>query len=519
MWGNVCRVYDRAVRSYHDRIAIVDGDRRVTYGEMGAHTNRVARGLAEIGVRKGDRVGLLMPNRYEFIPTLYGIWKAGAAFTQMPTRAAPDDFRYYLNEVEAGTLIYDAAFDDAVAKIRAEIPSVQRIVRLGEGPPPVEALDYRDLFDRQASDDLDADIAHTDIALAGFTAGTTGMAKAVLIDHANWAHYAITAGLEMGDIRPGEVFGHIAPLTHFSLSFVLPTFMRGGTNVVLPGLDLAAFLTAIATERITATALVPTIIYILLDLPDRSTIDFSSLRTIVYAASPMVPERLRQALEVFGPIFVQGYGGTEPGYISCLRKEDHSVESAEGVRRLGSAGRPMYHVDVQIQDDGDRPLPAGEIGEISVRSPGQMVRYWDATRNAEAVRAGWVHSGDIGYLDDDGFLTIVDRKKDMVITGGFNVFPRQIEDVLATHPAVAQSAVFGVPDDKWGEAVRACIVLRPGSEASADELIALVKERKGSVWAPKSIEFVESIPLTPAGKPDKKALRAPYWAGQERGVH
>jgi len=299
---------------------------------------------------------------------------------------------------------------------------------------------------------------------------------------------------------------------------VMPTFLRGGTNVMLPGLDAGDLLAAVERDRVTATAVVPTVIYLLLDHPSRSAADLSSLQTMIYAGAPIAPGRLREALAAFGPILVQTYAGTEPGYVSCLRKEDHEVETDAGLKRLASAGRPIPYVKVSIRDERDRPLPAGSIGEICSRQLGQMLGYLDTARTAEALRDGWVHTGDVGYLDEDGFLYIVDRKRDMVVSGGFNVFPRQVEDVLLRHPAVAQAAVIGVPHPKWGEAVHAVVVLRAGAAASADELIAAVKAELGSVPAPKTVGFAGTLPANPAGKVDKKALRAPFWSGRDRQV-
>ncbi|MFC5818722.1 acyl-CoA synthetase [Nonomuraea harbinensis] len=520
MWGSTPRVFDMACAYYAERTALVDGERRLTYQEMSGWANRIANGLSELGVGKGDRVGLLMPNCLEFIPAMVGIWKSGAAMTQMPARATAEDFCFFLEEVQASTLIYHQAFDDAIAQIRDRLPNLKHVIRLASGGDTIPGiLDYQETFAAQPTAPPAIELADDDLAFVGFTSGTTGVPKGVLQTHATWSHYAITAGLEIGDIRPGEVFAHGAPLTHFTQTFVMPVFMRGGTNVILPGLDLDLLLDAIERERVTATAVVPTIVYMLLDHPRRADADLSSLRTVIYAGSPMAPEGLRRALEAFGPIFVQTYAGTEPGYMTCLRKEDHRLDTPEGEERLASAGRPMYHVDLTIRDPEGRALPVGEIGEICAAQPGQMAGYVNSGLDPEVMQDGWVRSGDIGFVDELGYVFIVDRKKDMIVTGGFNVFPRQIEDVLVTHPAVAQCAVIGVPDDKWGEAVKAVVVTRPGAEVTAEELIALVKERKGSVWAPKSIDFAATLPANPSGKIDKRSLRAPYWAGRRRQVN
>jgi acyl-CoA synthetase (AMP-forming)/AMP-acid ligase II len=518
MWGSLPRLLERVTADYAERTAVIEGQHRLTYAQLAQTTQRVSNGLLAAGIRPGDRVGILMPNCLEYIPILYGVLGAGAVLTQLPARASASDFRYFLNAAESTTLIYHHYFDAAVEDITADCPTVGTVIRLGSGNTPVGALDYAALLAAVDSTPCGVAIRDDDLAFIGFTSGTTGIPKGVKQTHASWLHYSVTAGLEIGDTRPGEVFAHGAPLTHFSQIFLMPTFMRGGTNVILPGLDPDTLLSAITTQRITATALVPTVIYLLLARDDVADFDLSSLRTVIYAGSPMSPAQLERAVEVFGQIFVQAYAGSEPGFVSCLRKEDH-ISAGPRRQRLASAGRPMYHVDVSIRDNAGTDVERGQPGQIWVRQPGQIVGYLDAALDAEAIQDGWVRSGDIGYRDDDGFLYIVDRTKDMIITGGFNVFPRQIEDVLNTHPAVQQSAVIGVPDPKWGEAVKAFIVANSDQPPDADALIELVRHHKGAVWAPKSVEFVDQLPLNPVGKVDKKLLRQRYWASQPRQVH
>ena len=525
MWGTLPDVFDRVCLYYADSTAIRDHDRSITYRQMQQWANRVANGLGALGVAPGERVGLLLPNVLEFIPTQHGIWKAGAVLVQMPTRASAPTHRTNLEQTAATTLIYHAQFDDVARDILAGLPNLKTVIRLrdphavaaGEADVP-SSVDYGEHFNAQPDTSPAVTVNEHDEAYVLFTSGSTGEPKGVVNSHFTWAHYSITAGLEIGDTRPGEVFAHGAPLTHFTQIFVMPTFLRGGTNVMLPGLDVDVLLDTIEHHRVTATALVPTIVYLLLDNPRRAQADLSSLQTMIYAGSPIAPERLREALEVLGPIFVQTYAGTEPGYVSCLRKEDHKVDSDTDVKHLASAGRPIPYVKVSIQDEKDTPLPIGEIGEICSHQLGQMLSYVDTSRNTEALREGWVHTGDVGYLDEAGFLYIVDRKRDMVVSGGFNVFPRQVEDVLLAHPAVAQAAVIGVPHPKWGEAVHAVVVTRAGAETSEDELIGAVKKELGSVSAPKTIAFVDELPVNPAGKLDKKALRAPFWTGKTRQV-
>jgi fatty-acyl-CoA synthase len=299
---------------------------------------------------------------------------------------------------------------------------------------------------------------------------------------------------------------------------VLPTWLNGGTVVLERGFDAASFCTAIERHRITLTFVVPTMLYVLLDHPSTTAADLSSLETIVYGAAPMSPARLADALDVFGPVFVQLYGQAEaPATVTALRKEEHDPARPE---LLGSCGKPLPGVEVELHDDDGNAVPAGVVGEICVR--GQIVAqgYWKRPGlTAETLRNGWLHTGDMARQDEQGYLFIVDRKKDMIISGGFNVYPREIEDVLTSHPDVAMAACVGVPDDRWGEAVKAVVVARPGAALDVASLVSLVREKKGSVYAPKSVDVLATLPMTSIGKPDRKAIRAMYWSREDRQVH
>jgi fatty-acyl-CoA synthase len=309
----------------------------------------------------------------------------------------------------------------------------------------------------------------------------------------------------------------VTPISHAANLMIPLTMLKGGTFIMIKGFSPAAFVEAARINRATATFMVPTMIYALLDHPGISSTQLTTMQTILYSAAAISPTRLAEAIEVLGPVFVQSYGQTEaPITISVLRKQDHAAGQA---KLLHSCGMPTSMNRVRLLDDDCIEVPPGEIGEICVRGPLVMEAYWklpDLTR--ETMAEGWLHTGDLARQDERGYLYIVDRKKDMIVSGGFNVFPREIEDLLSEITAISMAAVIGIPDERWGEAVCAVVVCKPDQSVSDEEIVNFVKERKGSVYAPKRIDFVDSIPLTPLGKPDKKALRGQYWEGHERRV-
>jgi len=358
-----------------------------------------------------------------------------------------------------------------------------------------------------------------------YTGGTTGKPKGV-IGTSQAMNTMTQIQLAEWEWPESPRFLMCTPLSHAGAAFFVPTVIKGGCLYVLSRFDPAEVLETIERERITATMLVPSMLYALLDHPDSHTRDLSSLETVYYGASAINPVRLKEAIERLGPIFAQYYGQSEaPMVISYLAKADHVVASSaeDGVpQRLSSCGRPSAFLRTALLDEDGNPVAQGEPGEICVAGPLLAGGYWNLPdETAATFRAGWMHTGDVAREDEDGYWYIVDRTKDMIVTGGFNVFPREVEDVIAEHPAVAQVGVIGTPDEKWGEAVTAIVVLREGQELTDQvvaEIQASVKERKGAVQSPKQVIATDALPLTALGKPDKKALRAQYWAGQERSV-
>lgn len=511
---------ERCCAAYGDDTALITDERRHSFRDVLSRIRRTGRALRSLGLESGDRVALLMDDRPELLDVYYGAMWAGLTLVPLNSRLGVDDHAYILADSGATALCHDVEHAGRVAKIRDE-GVVQHVLcadvdGVVDGGLPLAPL-------VEAEREAPAGSAATPNSLAGifYTGGTTGRPKGVMHSHRTFLAAVVSEMLEMG-LGERETFAHVAPLTHASGLFVLPTWLRGGTNVVLGGFDPERFLYAIERERITATLMVPTMIYVLLDVPDLRTWDTTSLGTVIYGAAPIGRERLGQALDTFGPVFAQLYGQTEaPNQLTVLSKQAHADAIAQGnTEVLTSCGRPVVMADVRIADDDLRTVPTGEVGEIVARCPHLMLGYWNKPEETEsAVRDGWLCTGDLARMDESGLVYIVDRKKDMIVSGGFNVYPKDVERALFEHPSVRDVCVIGVPDEKWGEAVKAVVVANGADAVTEDELIGFAKERAGSVMAPKSVDFVEAIPLTAVGKHDKPALRAAFWKEQERAVH
>jgi len=503
-----------ALERYSERVAFIHEDRRWTYNEVRSQVSRFCTALDRLGMRPGMGVACLSGNRPEAWMFSAAAMLIGCRFTPLHPLGGLDDQAFIAEDAELSLLAYDPAqFQERADDLRLRASGL-RLASFGpaEGTDDLLALAA---VERPAA--LPSVPAEDDIAWLLYTGGTTGRPKGVMVAHRSFVQNFFLTLTEFQ--WPAQItFLACTPITHAAGTFVVPTLVRGGTFITMPAFDPAHFRELVAEHGATATFMVPSIIYRLLDLPQAGDGQLRSLETIIYGASPMSPPRMLEALDRFGPIFNQLYAQSEaPNTVCVLRKEDHDPGRPH---LLASCGQPMVGIQVQLQDEGGAEVPTGEVGEICVRGRLVMNGYWKRPeQTAEALRGGWLHTTDLARRDDDNYFYIVDRRKDMIISGGFNVYPREVEDVLAAHPAVAVAAVIGVPDETWGEAVRAIVVLRPGASADADELMALVRRSKGPVHTPKSIEFVDAIPLTAVGKPDKKALRATFWSGRDRSVN
>lgn len=515
-------LYDRCVQFYGDSTAIKQGAATYTYAEMGASGARLIGALKALGVQKGENVAFLMANCPEYIFCEYALAKIGAPRVPLAVLLSSADHIYMMNHAECTTLIYHQKLAARVAEMRPHLKTVHRFICVSDDPAALPAgdLHLQTLIATHEPAAAGEIVTERDLCGIYFTGGTTGRPKGVMLSHRAWVNSVVLEMLELG-LGHGEVFAYATPLTHAGGVLLLPVLLSRGTCLILDHFEPAAFMRAVQQERVTATFLVPTMIYVLLDHPDRSQYDLTSLQNVIYGAAPIAPERLKQAVTTFGPIFTQLYGQTEaPMMISALPKEEHVIADAEREREVfSSCGRPTLLTQVRLVDAAGNDVAPGEVGEIITRSPNVMDGYLkDPQATAQTIRDGWLHTGDMARRDHAGFLYIVDRTKDMIISGGFNIYPREVEDVLFEHPAVKGAAVIGVPDDKWGEAVKAIVSLHPGATATAAELIAFVKERKGSLLAPKSVDFWDEIPLTNLGKLDKKKMREQFWRGQSRRV-
>lgn len=504
-----------ALNRNRSRPAIWNGDDAWTAGHLADEISRYVQAWRAWGIGKGSTVGILSANRPEVLIAMGAALIGGVRWVPLHPLGSARDHAFILEDAQVETLLYDpASHRDRAAELAVQVASLKRVIALA---PTGDAEDIVTKASRFGAQRLAAPtVEPSDVAWLLYTGGTTGRPKGVVETHrgvATMTHIQMAEWDWPTDLRTLC----LTPLSHAASALFLPTLLRGGSLAVLPSFDPDRLIDTIERLRITATFLVPTMIYRLLDhaLLDRA--DLSSLRTLFYGASAISPTRLAEAIERLGPIFFQFYGQAEaPTTVAVLAKNDHRTDRPD---RLASCGRPVPWLDVALLDDDGRKVSTGEPGEICVRGPLVMAGYHNQPdQTAEALRGGWLHTGDVATADDEGFLTIIDRKKDMIVTGGFNVFPREIEDVLSTHPDIAAAAVIGVPDPDWGEAVRAVVVRHPDATVGKAELIRLVKEHKGSAAAPKEIDFADAIPLTPLGKPDKKALRATYWAGQKRAV-
>ena len=518
---HVIDLFDWGARNFPERLAFAGAGGDVTYAEAQAATNRLARTLIAHEAKPGSKFAVLSPNVSPALLAMLGALRSGGAWCNVNLRATPEVNADILRRGRCETLFFHSSVADLVPTFVESVPELTRLVCLDS-----EAAGYPSLekwSSSQSSDRLDLELAVGGLGFQGSTGGTTGAPKLtqgsnefILMSTLAWAtcwHFE----------RP-PVNLAVAPITHAAGMIALAQFQFGGTTVMMDTPDLDRILDLIQSEGVTTLFLPPTLIYMLLSHPKLGSTDTSSLRYVISAAAPISPDRLREGVEKLGPVMCQAYGQTEAGFPLTWIPPHQVVEALNDPGRhhlLLSCGRPTLICSaLEAMDAEGNILPPGQTGEIVLRGPTTMLEYLDdpeATREAQAF--GWHHTGDIGFRDAEGYVFITDRIRDMIVSGGFNIFPFEIEQVLFAHPAVQDCAVIGVPDDKWGEAVKACVQLKPGATVPAEELIQACKDALGSMKAPKSVDFIDQLPRSPVGKVLKRELRAPYWEGRGRGVN
>ncbi|WP_182523535.1 fatty-acid--CoA ligase FadD8 [Nocardioides dongkuii] len=508
-----------ALKRHRDKPVMHLGETTLTGGETAARVSQYIQAFESLGAGRGTAGALLALNRPEVLFIIGAGQTQGYRRTSLHPLGSLEDHAYVINDAEITTLTIDPVpmFVERALGLLERCPKLEKVLTIGPVPDELSHVGH-DLnaaaaaYDPRPLEAVTLDPDH--VVSITYTGGTTGKPKGVI---GTTRAMSTMTQVQMGEWEWPESprFLMCTPLSHAGAAFFVPIVLKGGCLYVLAKFDPAEVLRTIEEQKITATMLVPSMLYALMDHPDSHTRDLSSLETVYYGASAINPVRLKEAIDRFGPIFAQYYGQSEaPMVITYLAKQDHVTGDD---RRLASCGRPSAFLRTALLDEEGNPVPVGEPGEICVAGPLLAGGYWNLPEaTAETFRDGWMHTGDVAREDEDGFWYIVDRTKDMIVTGGFNVFPREVEDVVAEHPAVAQVGVIGTPHEKFGEAVTAIVVMREGEELTEGvvaEIQAMVKDRKGSVQAPKQVIAVDALPLTGLGKPDKKALRARFWTG------
>jgi len=492
--------------------AVVDARVRRTYAQTLARARRLASALRARGLRKGDRVAMLSMNRAEWFDYYAACNTAGFIANTVNFRLAPPEIEWILRDSGAVALIYEAQYAATVAEIAPRLDDLALRIRIGEGAEEAGDPDFEAIL---AEGDPGADLpapAPEDPAHLIYTSGTTGRPKGVIRTQAQDAANAGELALFM-DMAHGGSTLLIMPMFHVGAQLEAHgQIYRQGTVVLHSAFDPAEALRTIERERIQCTHMAPTMVQQVLETPEIRTCDLSSLRTLCYAAAPMPVSVLRRALDLLGPVLVDCYGSTEVASATALHKTSHRpAGDAQDVERLGSVGQALPHVELRVLDDALAPLPARAVGEVAVRGPSVLAGYWNNSRaTMESLREGWFLTGDMGWMDEQGYLHLVDRKKDMIISGGENIYCREVEEAIMAHAEVADVAVIGVPDERWGEAVKAIVTPRAGCAPTAETIIAHCRSLIAGYKRPKSVEFLAELPRLPSGKVNKVALRARF---------
>lgn len=516
---NQGRFITRSARYWPDQTAVLFRDQAISYRQLDDRSSRLANALIALGARKGDRVAIQSYNRPELIELECALYKAGLVKVALNARLSSAETVETVNNSQAKIMLVGPAHLPEVTKLAPLLPEVATFIAIERSQK--DFLDYETLLAQASATSPDVDMAAEDLAVLHFTSGSTGKLKAAAQTVGN--RLASLRKVIIGRMRakPGDVLALAGPITHASGMFIQPFLYQGGTILLHERFDAEAFLVSIEKYHVTACFLVPTMINMILTHPRVGDFDLSSLRDVTYGSAPIAPSRIKEAWKVFGPVLSQGYGaGETTGGLVILNSEDHRIAIEEGREELLlSCGRTFGEAQLRLVDDAGKEVAQGEIGEIVIKGPDVFAGYWrEPEITASTLVDGWLQTGDLARMDAYGYISIVDRKKEMIISGGFNVYPSEIEQVLYRHPAIYEACVVGIPDDIWGEAIKAVVVLREGHEVAAGELVDHCREFLADFKKPRSIDFVEELPKNANGKLSRKEVRERYWAGQSRRV-
>ena len=491
-------------------------DKETTYAELDSYANKVAQGLISLDCKPDSRVAFLGKNSDLFFEFLYGTIKSNTVTVGINWRLAPPEVAYIINDSKSEVLLVGPEFFGLIEEIKNDIPTVKKILTVGGVHEEWE--DY--VIWRDSHDDVDPMLESKgdDDVIQLYTSGTTGHPKGVQLTNDNFSScFLMNEDSMYREMEQGEVNLVCMPIFHVAgTNMGLAGMVTGAKNIIIPEVDPTLILKLIEQEKIQHALFVPAVILFLVQHPEAASTDFSSLKTVIYGASPITDDTLIKAMELMKCDFWQVYGLTETnGAVTFLYPEDHDISRGK-LRSCGKAGKD---VGLRVVDADNNDVPVGEVGEVIIKSLNNMKGYWnrpDATE--EAIKDGWFYSGDIGYFDDEGFLYIHDRVKDMIVSGGENIYPAEVENALLSHPQIADAAVIGIPDDKWGEATKAFIVQTEGEPLAEADVISYVRTQIAGYKCPKTVEHIDALPRNPSGKILRKDLRAPYWEGKERNV-
>jgi len=536
----------KALKLFPQKRAIVCGGKHWTYQEFCSRVHQLSRCLKGFGLKKDDKVAILHPNCHIFLEAYYAIPQLGAISVPINTRLSPREIAFILQDSESKILIADSMFKNQLDPIRKEIRGIKKILWTGEDqgnsspPDPPPKASARGRTRRNHSIDLNYEkalqqedvgllpappIDGEDIAQIYYTSGTTGRPKGVMLSHKNVTTHALGTIAEV-HLTDGDVWVHVAPLFHLADAWATwAVTWVGGTHVLVREFDARVVLETIQREKVTLTNLIPTMLNLMVNHPDTGRFDYSSLRVLLSGGAPIAPEVVRKIVETFKCDYIQTYGMTETSpylTLSVLKEHLKKLSHEDQLRFKSKTGREFIGVELKVVNEQGKEVKKDEkeIGEIIVKGDIVTKGYWKLPEETKkSIKKGWLYTGDMAVIDEEGYVTIVDRKKDMILTGGENVYSTEVENILYMFPAILECAVVGVPDQKWGEAVKAIVVLKPRQQATEQEVIQFCKERMAHYKAPKSIDFIGALPRTGSGKIHKKNLRDKYWEGFEKKVH